>query len=147
MLERFNIVLKHTGNRCTVLCGIHLQKSFILYRHGKIKDASLCCYAHMINRPYNYTMLASPFSIPQNAKKAPCLRRSRAPCYQFLFLDLHPAGQGEGDPVLCMDRHAVNQRGPLARVKFGVELRQALDGFDETLQLPAPDHDLVDPIR
>ena len=46
-----------------------------------------------------------------------------------------------------MDRHAVNQRGPLARVKFGVELRQALDGFDETLQLPAPDHDLLDPIR
>ena len=44
-------------------------------------------------------MLASPFSIPQNAKKAPCLRRSRAPCYQSLFLDLHPAGQGEGDPV------------------------------------------------
>jgi len=76
VLERFNIVLKHTGNRCTVLCGIHLQKSFILYRHGKIeggllravssrlpthnKDTSLCCYAHMINCAYNYTMLASP---------------------------------------------------------------------------------------
>ena len=87
MLERFNIVLKHTGNRCTVLCGIHLQKSFILYRHGKIeggllravfsrllihnKDTSLCCYAHIINCAYNYTMLASPFSIPQNAKKRP----------------------------------------------------------------------------
>ena len=45
--------------------------------------------------------------------------------------DLHPAGQGEGDPVLGVDRHAVYQRGPLACVEFGVELRQDLDGFDQ----------------
>ena len=117
----------------------------VLVTHNK--DASLCCYAHMINSAYNYTMLASPFSIPQNVKKAPCLRRSRAPCYQSLFLDLHPAGQGEGDPVLGMDRHAINQRGPLACVEFGVELRQALHALDEPLDLPAPDHDLVNPVR
>ena len=61
--------------------------------------------------------------------------------------NLHPAGQGEGDPVLGVDRHTVNQRGPLAYVEFGVELRQGLDGLDESLQLPAPNHDLVDPVR
>ena len=29
--------------------------------------------------------------------------------------DLHPAGQGEGDPVLGVDRHAVRQHGPPVR--------------------------------
>ena len=61
--------------------------------------------------------------------------------------NLHSAGLGEGDPLLGVGRHAVNQRGSLAYVEFGVKLRQALDGFDKPLQLSAPDHDLVDPVR
>ena len=78
------------------------------------------------------------------SKKALPDRNDPAGLDSFLGLDLHPAGQGEGDPVLGVDHHAVNQRGPLTCVEFGVELRQGLDGFDEPLQLPAPDHDLTD---
>ena len=81
------------------------------------------------------------------SKKALPDRNDPAGLDSFLGLDLHPAGQGEGDPVLGVDRHSVYQRGPLACIEFGVELRQDLDGFDEPLQLPAPDHDLVDPVR
>ena len=45
--------------------------------------------------------------------------------------DLRPAGQDEGDPVLGVDRHAVNRRSPLACSEFGGKLRQGLDGFKD----------------
>ena len=65
------------------------------------------------------------------SKKALPDRNDPAGLDSFLGLDLHPAGQGEGDPVLGVDRHSVYQRGPLACIEFGVELRQDLDGFDQ----------------
>ena len=46
-----------------------------------------------------------------------------------------------------MYRHAVHQPRPQALVEPGDEFRQVLNALDEPLQLPAPDHDLVDPIR
>jgi hypothetical protein len=58
-----------------------------------------------------------------------CFRKSRAPCRQSFCLDFNSADQGEGDLVLGVDRHAVNQRGSLACIEFGVELRQGLDQF------------------
>ena len=61
-----------------------------------------------------------------------------------LHFNLHPAGQPKDDPVLGVHRHAVDQRSPKALVKLGDELRQGLHAFDEPLDLPAPDHDLVD---
>ncbi len=58
--------------------------------------------------------------------------------------NLHPACQGEGDPVPAVHRHAVNQRRPQALVELGDELRQVLYALDEALDLPAADHDLTD---
>ena len=55
----------------------------------------------------------------------------------FFHFNLHPAGQGEGDPVPGVDHHAVNQCGPLALVKPGDELRQIFQAVDEPLNLPA----------
>ena len=36
------------------------------------------------------------------------------------------------------------KRGPQALVELGDELRQVLYALDEALDLPSPDHDLVD---
>ncbi len=36
------------------------------------------------------------------------------------------------------------KRGPKALVELGDELRQGFHALDEPLELPAPDHDLVD---
>ena len=61
-----------------------------------------------------------------------------------LYLNLRPARQPEHDPVLAVNRHAVHQPGPQALVELGDELRQVLHAIDEPLDLPAPDHDLID---
>ncbi len=58
--------------------------------------------------------------------------------------NFHPEGQPEHDPVLAVHHHAVHQPGPQALVKLGDELRKALHAIDEPLDLPAPDHNLVD---
>ena len=57
---------------------------------------------------------------------------------------LHPARQPEHDPVLAVQRHAVHQPGPQALVELRHRLRQVLNALDESLDLPAPDHDLID---
>ena len=77
-------------------------------------------------------------------RKAPHYRGETLLSQRFLCLNFHPTRQPEHDPVLAVHRHAFDQPGPLARVEFGVKLRQRGDGFDEPLDLPAPDHDLVD---
>ena len=65
--------------------------------------------------------------------------------WSFLVsFNLHPAGQPEHDPVLGIHCHAVYQRGPQALIEPGDELRQVLNALDESLDLPAADHDLVD---
>ena len=43
-----------------------------------------------------------------------------------------------------MHGHAVYQPGPQALVEPGDEFRQVLHALDKALDLPAPDHDLVD---
>ena len=43
-----------------------------------------------------------------------------------LYLNIHPAGQPEHDPVLTVHGHAVHQPGPQALVELGDELRQVL---------------------
>ena len=65
---------------------------------------------------------------------------------QGLCFNLHTAGQGEGDLILGVDRHAVDQRGPQTLVEPGDELRQVLHGLNEAFDLPAADHDLIDHI-
>ena len=74
--------------------------------------------------------------------KVPCLVKSGH--LLILCLNFHPAGQPEHDPVLGIHCHAVYQRGPQALIEPGDELRQILHALDEALNLPAPDHDLVD---
>ena len=58
--------------------------------------------------------------------------------WSFLVsFNYHPAGQPEGDPVLGVHCHAVDQRGPQALIEPGDELRQVLNALDESLDLPA----------
>ena len=78
------------------------------------------------------------------SKKALPDRNDPAGLDSFLGLDPHPAGQGEGDPVLAVHRQAVHQPGPQALIELGDELRKALHAIDEPLDLSAPDHDLTD---
>ena len=77
-------------------------------------------------------------------EKSPARKLSPAGPLFFSGFDLHSARQGEGDLVLAVYRHAVNQTGPLSLVELGVKLRQSLDGFDEPLQLPPAHHPLAD---
>jgi len=49
----------------------------------------------------------------------------------------------EGDPVLGIHRHAVDQRSLQTPVETGDELRQVLHALVELLDFPTPDHDLV----
>ena len=72
-------------------------------------------------------------------KGASSLKRSA-----FLHSNLHPTRQPEHDSVLAVHRHAVHQPGPQALIKLGDELRQILHALYEPLDLPAPDHNLVD---
>jgi len=61
-----------------------------------------------------------------------------------LCFNLHPTRQPEYDPVLTVHGHAFHQPGPQALIEPGDELRQDLHALDEPLDLPAPDHDLID---
>ena len=76
--------------------------------------------------------------------KSPARMSHPAGLELFSGFNLHPTGQPEHDPILGVDRHAVNKRGPQALIKLGDEIWQVFHGLDEPLDLSAADHNLID---
>lgn len=58
--------------------------------------------------------------------KSPARMSHPAGLELFSGFNLHPTGQPEHDPILGVDRHAVNKRGPQALIKLGDEIWQVL---------------------